>query len=97
MKTEYEYINFTEKESQANRKTKIWSCKNNKTEDELGIVKWLSGWRQYCYFPTCQAVYSKGCLQDIVSFINQINQERRLTTKKLKENHGIVPEEANMI
>lgn len=71
MKTIYKYINFEMIEEKP--KTKVWSCRNNKSNDELGIVKWYSGWRGYCYFPTVQAVYSRGCLDDISSFIMQIS------------------------
>ena len=56
-------------------KTGVWSCKNIKSDVELGLIKWHPAWRQYCYFPTIQAVYSKGCLQDINSFIELISKK----------------------
>jgi hypothetical protein len=49
-----------------------WSCRNNRSGEELGQVKWYQPWRQYCYFPTVQAVYSTGCLNDIRDFIEQL-------------------------
>ena len=64
----YEYIHF-EKMADLS-KTSVWVCRNNRSLGELGIVKWHPTWRQYCYFPTGQAVYSQGCLKDIQSFIN---------------------------
>ena len=70
MKTNFEYIYFEMIEEKP--KTKVWSCKNNRSETELGVVKWYPAWRQYCYFPTVQAVYSKGCLNDIENFIKQL-------------------------
>ena len=73
MKTKYEYLIF-EKAAQQPPKTSIWECKNAKSETVLGIVKWYGAWRQYCYFPTVQAVYSAGCLKDIVDFIGQIDK-----------------------
>ena len=73
MKTEYQFINF--KVIEEKPKTKVWSCINNKSQNELGIIKWYPGWRQYCYFPTVQAVYSKGCLSDIMDFIKQITKK----------------------
>ena len=39
-------------------------------------MKWYPSWRQYCYFPTIKAVYSKGCLDDIGDFIKQISVQR---------------------
>lgn len=64
----YKYIHFVVKSK--TEKTKIWSCRNNLSGKELGIVKWNSQWRQYCYYPTIQAVYSMSCMEDIIHFIN---------------------------
>jgi hypothetical protein len=68
MKTDYQHIRFVEQVCKG--KTKIFSCRNKRSGEELGIVKWYPGWRQYCYFPSVQAVYSSGCLIDIANFIN---------------------------
>ena len=69
MKTEYDYLRFVEKPRPTGRKTGIYSCRNRKSDTELGIVRWHGPWRRYCYFPTVQAVYSGGCLEDIADFI----------------------------
>lgn len=69
MKRYYQYINFQIKEHKP--KTLVWSCRNNSSGAELGEIKWYASWRQYCYFPTVQAVYSTGCLKDIADFISQ--------------------------
>ena len=66
----YKYIYFVEIEQKP--KTKIYSCRNNKNDVELGQVKYFPIWRQYCYFPTIQSVYSDGCLNDIVDFIQTL-------------------------
>lgn len=70
----YKYIQFVLKEKK--EKTEVYSCRNNRTNDELGIVRWYAPWRQYCYFPTVQAVYSEGCLKDIESFIKGLMDAR---------------------
>jgi len=75
VKTQYGHIHFVKKEDRP--KNAVWSCRNNRSSDQLGVVKWYSAWMQYCYFPTVQAVYSVGCLEDINDFIGQL--------KKLKE------------
>jgi hypothetical protein len=72
MKTEFQYIAFIELPVPAERKTKIWSCCNRKHGEELGKVMWNGQWRQYCYYPTCAAVYSAGCLNDITEFIKSV-------------------------
>lgn len=53
-------------------KTAIWACRNNEGGAELGMVEWYPAWKQYCYFPTVQAVYSAGCLKDIQDFIGSL-------------------------
>ncbi|MCK4245312.1 MAG: hypothetical protein KAX20_06780 [Candidatus Omnitrophica bacterium] len=55
---------------------------NNKSQGELGVVKWYPAWRQYCYFPTTQAVYSKGCLDDIGDFIRQLQVWRQAVSRE---------------
>jgi len=73
MKTEYQYLIFTEVKKTTG-KTRIFECRNKKSKIVLGIVKWHGAWRQYCYFPTIQAVYSAGCLKDIADFISQLKK-----------------------
>lgn len=73
MKTDYEYIRF-ERRPQTG-KTSRFACLNRHHGGELGIVKWYGAWRQYCYFPTSQAVYSAGCLRDIANFIVELKAE----------------------
>ncbi len=67
-KLEYEYLVFRHKAAPAGRKTEVYGCYNRRSGAELGEVRW-HGPRQYCYFPTVQAVYSAGCLRDIAEFL----------------------------
>jgi hypothetical protein len=75
MQTEYQYLVFIEKENRTG-KTAIFECRNKKSQTVLGLIKWYGAWRQYCYFPVVQAVYSDGCLDDISNFINQLKGEK---------------------
>jgi hypothetical protein len=75
LKTHYQYIHFFKLADKP--KTSVWSCKNNRSGDKLGEIKWHSPWRQYCYFPTVQAVYNTGCLKDISDFLEQLEKDRR--------------------
>ena len=70
MDQNYQYINF--KLIEQKPKTGVYQCCNKGSGNELGIVKWYPPWRKYCYFPTVQAVYSKGCLEDINDFISKV-------------------------
>ena len=75
----YKYIHFEKVKDKD--KTSVWSCRNNKSNIELGIIKWHPAWRQYCYFPTIEAVYSKGCFKDIIDFIQKQMDARRECVK----------------
>ncbi|MCE5227911.1 MAG: hypothetical protein LLG05_18885 [Porphyromonadaceae bacterium] len=71
MKLEYQYLSFIEV-SNPKGKTRIFECRNKNSQTVLGMVKWYGAWRQYCYSPTVQAVYSAGCLDDMSDFIKQL-------------------------
>jgi hypothetical protein len=73
MKTEYEYLKMVT--VPAPGKTSKWSVCNRRSGSELGEIKWYPAWRQYCYFPTVQAVYSQGCMDDISDFLKQLNKK----------------------
>ena len=79
MKNNYEYIHFEKliDLSSTPKKTSTWLCKNNKSDDALGLVKWYGPWRQYCFYPESQTIFNKGCMLDIVSFIDQLMDERK--------------------
>ena len=79
----FEYVHFVKTENKP--KTSVWSCRNNNSSDELGIVKWYAPWRAYCFFPTVQAVYSAGCLMDINSFISRQMKIRKKSLGNLIE------------
>lgn len=68
----YKFINFILIEQKP--KTGVWACVNNSSGDTIGIVKWYPSWRQYCYFPGGSTVYSKGCLEDIIDFMESLRK-----------------------
>ncbi len=74
---EYKYIYFTEVLPERLHKTFTWICRNKKSDEELGTVRWYAPWRQYCFFNRVQAVYSAGCLDDISNFIKKSMEERK--------------------
>ncbi len=69
-KTKYKFIHFVE--IKRNPKTEVYSCLNNSSGDELGIVKWYPAWRQYCFFSAFDIVFNAGCLDDITHFMDQM-------------------------
>jgi len=81
VKTEYRYLKFEEKPSTG--KTKIYLVKAVRDGAVLGHIKWYNTWRQYCFFPVMQTLYNKSCLEDVVHFIDQLANERKLEGKKV--------------
>ena len=71
----YKYIRFDDY-SVKGQKTKRFMCMNRNHGSLLGEVKWLAGWRQYCFFPQSSTVFSKGCMEDINDFIAKLMAER---------------------
>jgi len=72
---DFEYIKFEKIADKT--KTSVYSCRNKKSNIELGIVKWYGPWRRYCYFSKNQAFYSSGCLEDIICFIDTLMEDRK--------------------
>ncbi len=72
LKTEFKYIYF-EKVSNSD-KTSLWACYNNSSHDSLGDIYWYSRWRQYCFFPNFDTVFSGGCLDDITAFMKELRK-----------------------
>ncbi len=68
------YIEFRRLPSK--RKTSVWSVCATRSGKALGVVQWFTGWRQYCFMPLEDTVFSKGCMEDINDFISQLMQER---------------------
>lgn len=75
MKTKYKYINFELLEKR--EKTSIYICLSNKSRDSLGLIKWYGPWRQYCFFPSPNTIFNRGCNTDINDFITQLMDERK--------------------
>lgn len=66
------YIYFKKIEDKP--KTSVWSCCNNSGDYQIGIIKWNPGWRQYCFFPEPDMVFSVGCMEDIGKFIKRLKE-----------------------
>ena len=77
MKTEYKHIHFDDiSYLYPERKTQVWECLNEHA-DILGIIRWYSPWRQFCFFPENDTFFSVSCQNDITDFTGQVNKERK--------------------
>jgi len=75
MKTQYTYIHFELLGDTG--KTTRWCCRNTRSNSVLGGIYWNGAWRQYCFHPFPETVFSSGCLEDIQDFIGQLMEQRR--------------------
>lgn len=60
-----------------NKKIKTFLIINNTYNNVLGEIKWNPKWRQYCFYPTNETIFSVGCLNDINNKITELMNERK--------------------
>lgn len=58
--------------------TEVYNIKNKNSGDILGIVKWYSSWRQYCFFPKHSTIFNKDCMNEIIDFINTLMEKKEV-------------------
>jgi len=58
------------------RKTKYFEVHGYKNA-YLGYIAWNGGWRQYCFYPDPECVWSHDCLTELATFIKQLMEERK--------------------
>ena len=78
---ENKHIGITEiillSDLRAKRKTKRYVVWNKKEDSVLAEIYWNTGWRQYCFYPEAQCIWSTSCLDTVVEFIKKINTEHK--------------------
>lgn len=60
--------------------TSQWNLKHH-DGTFLGEVYWYTQWRQYCFYPDYDTVFSKGCLEDINTFMVELRKNELLKRK----------------
>lgn len=66
------FLKFNLVSVNADTKRKAYDVLNKKGGYPLGFIEWYSTWRQYCFNPEADTVFSLECLQDICDFIKEI-------------------------
>lgn len=83
-KKETKYLIFKELPNPG-RKTKIISIINKSSDEEIGTIEWYSSWRQYCFMSGMMhygTVWNNTCLADVVSVLNELMDERKVSKPK---------------
>ena len=70
MKKKQDYMDF--KVIEKKTKTVVVEVTSKLHGFKLGIIKWFSRWRQYCFFPVEGTIYNKDCLREIADNLEQL-------------------------
>jgi hypothetical protein len=79
----YKFITITEIQKKA--KTSVFVVVNHKFGEKLGIIKWNTGWRRYCFFPDPGMQFDSLCLKDLANFLTELMVEHKEKNKKAKQ------------
>jgi len=80
IRTNFQYFTVTLFESKPKTMVLALISRHN---DTLGFIKWYGPWRQYCFFPSIETLFSKGCLADVETVLEEVNKHHK--HKKLLE------------
>lgn len=58
-------------------KTDVYDVYSKHHITYLGTVKWYAPWRQYCFYPSEETVWSRSCLKEIIEFTQILMDERK--------------------
>ncbi len=72
----YEYFRVVRMPREPGRKTERYALVT-RHNDRIGVISWYSPWRQYCFFPENDTVWSAGCLRDVQAFLAGLAAERK--------------------
>lgn len=78
-----EYLEFIEQENPG-KKTRIALVVRIDTHECLGQIRWYTHWRQYCFLPNDNTLWSEGCLQQIREKLVYMNQDHKNTLMRSK-------------
>ena len=75
------YLKFIELNQKQKRITKWFTVYNEVTKDDIGEIKWNGAWRQYCFYPDYSTHWARGCLKEIVEFMEELMEQTKTTQK----------------
>ena len=62
--------------------TNMYHVINKRTHACLGVIRWYGAWRQYCFYPTENVIFSSGCMLDVCDFIKGLMHDHRVGLSK---------------
>lgn len=76
------YLCVQKLDKEKNKKTDTYLLYSGSDVD-LGLIKWYSRWRQYCFYPEKNTIFNSTCLNDISKFLETINKKKRENDKRI--------------
>jgi hypothetical protein len=74
------HLKFVKAPQNPSKKTAFYVVVSNHDDSELGFIEWNGGWRQYCFYPYEDCVWSWDCLKDLSEFIKGLMDERKVSS-----------------
>ena len=68
-----EWLEFVELPNEG-YKTKKFQVVSKKHGYPLGDIKFYNKWRNYCFYPAPDTIFSNGCLKGITEFIRNVKR-----------------------
>ena len=72
----YKYINIKKVTVHPKRITADYVIET-KYGIEIGKINYYSRWRQHCFMPGFNTVWSAGCLKDVINFMELISEKQK--------------------
>ena len=76
MTGDYKFFRVEECPPAAKRVTSTYRIVSKGNGAALGSIKWYGSWRQFCFFPEPNTVWSAGCLADLQDFFKRLAADR---------------------
>jgi hypothetical protein len=73
---EFKYFNVQRRPREKGRKTHAYWLISRSNSNRLGIIKWYASWRQFCFHPEMDTVWSDDCLACVREFLNDLKVDR---------------------
>ena len=73
----YRFFRVDEQERRPGRRTREYRVVNVRSGDVIGAIRWYAPWRQFCFFPTADTVWSAGCLADLQDALRKADARRK--------------------
>ena len=69
-------------------KTKVWEVIAKSSKTKMGVIKWSSYYRKYCFFPEANIVFGEKYLLGIGTFVGNLNKMRIKNKSRLYSTGG---------